>query len=93
MSDGFKEIQGPVVWSDLKSHCERKALYWVMNGLDLSIVFEAVVKDDAESVKKWLKDGLIKQATMADGETFEQSGSEFDFVIASPYVLAKLKVH
>lgn len=93
MTNDFNEIQGPVDWKALKPHCERKALYWVMQGLDLETVFEAVVKDNADKVKIWLKEDLLKQATLEDGDTFEKSDSRFHFVIASPYVLAKLEVH
>lgn len=83
------------LWSDLKPHAERDAIFVVSLDLDLVDVGTAVMNDDLGSVQKWLAEAQLVRPNPPQLEAWDRTATEksFTFVIVAPYVLIQELAH
>ncbi len=90
-AEKLAKYQGEVDWSYLRPHYERECLYFVDPQLEMSLVGEAMAKDDATAIERWLKAGdLVKIEAI---HAFQWEGGElvFEALVVSPFVLCRPK--
>ena len=76
------------LWSDLKAHLERHAVFLVHGDLDLREVSEKVAADDAKAIALWIEENLISRPTPQQTDAWDETPSRtFRFAIVQPYVL------
>lgn len=74
-------------WSIIEPHLKRDAVVVVDQDLDLIAVAKAVVLDEAETMKSWMKDGLVSKPSEAQKSLWKDSSKKFIFLILQPFVL------
>ncbi len=96
MSDLREKLQTEVDqcdWSMLRPHHNRGAVFLLEDPVSLLDAAVAVATDDAEKVKKWQQNNIIRQPNNDETESWEKNDLRkfADFIIIQPYVLIKLK--
>lgn len=98
MSDDLRDklkaeiMQG--LWADLKPHAERGAVILVSEDLDLVEVGEKVVRDEAESIQKWINEAQLLKPSNDQLKGWDAIESKsFRFLIVRPYVLIQEQAH
>lgn len=78
------------LWSDLRPHAEREALFLVAQDLDLIAVGSSIVSDDTKALGQWIQQGLITRPSKEQVQAWDQAPDKsFHFLITQPYVLAQ----
>ena len=82
------------VWSDLKDHAERGALFSLSVELDLVEVGFSVARDEAEVVSGLISANKITRPTMEQMESWNQNPTQtFRSLIVAPFVLIQTVGH
>lgn len=96
-SDNRKKIESEIMtalWLDLKDHGERNAIFLVNQDLDLALVGEKVMTDEASTVAAWINDGSLTRPTPQQMATWaSESGKTFRFIILAPHILIQEQSH
>lgn len=87
----FKEEQGPVFWKDLAAHHAKGVLYLVHPKLELSYVLEIFATDQVNQVKIWLDNNELYKPSDQIIKNFIKDNTALSFVIAEPFIIAKIK--
>ncbi len=79
-------------WSMLSIHQKREAIILIDGSIELLDAGVALATDDAESVKIWQKDDLIRRPTESEISQWEKDPhNKFaKFLIIQPFVLIQL---
>lgn len=80
---------GEVVWSYLKPHYENGVLFFVDPELMLEVVGAAFSHNDSKQVEAWLKSGELVKITKLHTAQWEDSTTEFEALVVSPFVLCR----
>jgi len=86
-SEKLEKFLGEVTWEYLKPHYERDCLLFVDEGLELTVVGEAMASDDSEQVKKWFKSGELVKIEAIHAFQWEGGKTLFQALVISPFVL------
>jgi len=88
-----KEIQ-EIDWFSLKDHFKRDALFIISQKVDLTVVAEAMSKDQSAVIKAWLGSEDIRRPKEEEVEHWAKDEYKklANYLIVQPYVLAKLIV-
>lgn len=90
----LKESVEKAHWPLLRPHFERGALFLLSKDLELPLVGLAMAQDEIGQVREWLNlNQLIRMnddlAMEFDHSDTEENTPSFEFLIISPYVIAK----
>jgi hypothetical protein len=91
--DKLAKYLGEVNWGYLRPHFERDCLYFVDPSLEMTAVGAAMAEDDSEAVKGWLKSGDLVKIEALHAQQWEEddeSGTLFEALVVSPFVLCRL---
>ena len=90
-TDGEKlaKFMGKVDWSYLKPHYERGSLFFVDTAVEMTEVGEAMAKDDADAVKRWMLSGDLVKIEGIHAFQWEDSKTQFEALVISPFVLCR----
>lgn len=80
---------GRLAWFELQRHFARGVVIRVAGDLDLVEAAARVVEDDRAVVGRWLGEGRLAQATLADARRWERDQASFWAVVAAPWVLVQ----
>lgn len=83
------KFMGEVGWGYLKPHFERDCLFFVDPELEMTVVGEAMAKDDSEAVQGWLKTGELVKIEGLHAFQWEGSDTQFEALVISPFVLCR----
>ncbi len=86
----LSELKGTVLFSDLKAHLERDALFIVSQELDLVECGLAVANDDVAAVGAWIKESQLRKPTPAEREAWPRDTSRrWVAIVVQPFVLVQ----
>jgi len=88
-SDKLEKYTGTVDWQYLKPHFKSGALLYVDPTLSLVEVGRAFTDDDTEAVANWRGSGDIVVPSDLHANFWEESGTTFNALVVSPFVLAQ----
>lgn len=88
-SEKLEKFKGEVDWSYLKPHFERDCLFFVDPSLEMTVVGEAMAKDDSAAVKGWMKTGDLVKIGGLHAFQWEDGQTEFEALVISPFVLCR----
>jgi hypothetical protein len=80
---------GRLAWLELQRHFARGVVIRVAGDLDLVEAAARVVEDDKAVVRRWLGEGRLAHATLADARRWERDQVAFWAVVAAPWVLVQ----
>ncbi|GHC49980.1 DUF2288 family protein [Roseibacillus persicicus] len=83
------KFKGEVDWTYLKPHFERDCLFFVDPEVDMTVVGQAMAKDDSEAVKGWLKTGDLVKIEGLHAFQWEGTDTQFEALVISPFVLCR----
>lgn len=84
------EHLGPVLYSDLKAHLLRDAVFVVRAPLAILDAARALSRDDTAAVKRWLEDGSLRRPTESEKEAWAATPDRtFIAVPVQPFVLVQ----
>jgi len=76
------------LWTDLKDHAQRNAVFILSTELDLLEAAQKMIEDDAVTVAKYVQTGRIARPTPELMKLWDASKHKsFRFVIIQPYVM------
>ena len=86
----LERTMGRVLYSDLRAHLVRGALFLVSPAASLLDCAIAVASDDVTKVQAMLTDGTLRRPTEAESEAWNADLEHpFESIVVQPYVLAK----
>lgn len=88
-SEKLAKFMGEVDWSYLKPHFERDCLFFVDPELEMTVVGEAMAKDDSALVKGWLRSGELVKIEGIHAFQWEGTEMQFEALVISPFVLCR----
>ena len=80
---------GVIGWRDLERHFARGAILVLAEELDIVVVGQAIVRDEAASVERWTTEGKLRRATMEDAAQWHATGERFRALVVAPWVLVQ----
>ncbi|MCB0421017.1 MAG: DUF2288 family protein [Bdellovibrionales bacterium] len=94
MSDEVREkIKSEILeveWEPLAEHHQREAVVVVSESLNLIDVAEAVIQDDVDQLKGWLKSVMVYKPAPDQVTQWSATHQKFLCVIVQPYVLVQI---
>ena len=72
-----------------KPHYERGSLFFVDTAVEMTEVGEAMAKDDADAVKRWMLSGDLVKIEGIHAFQWEDSKTQFEALVISPFVLCR----
>jgi hypothetical protein len=85
----LEKYTGTVDWKYLRPHYQSGVLYFVDPSLVLAEVGAAFSEDGRQRVEAWLKAGDIVKIAELHAEQWQKSGTEFEALVVSPFVLCR----
>jgi len=86
-AEKIAKYTGVVDWTYVQPHFESGALIWADPALSLQEVAEALVKDETETVKKWLKQGDFIRPSDLHAAQWSKGDWWFRAVVVAPFVI------
>ncbi len=83
------KYKGVVSWDYLSGPQKNGVLYFVGPGLALEEVGLAVVRDESDQVKAWLKSGDLVLLEAIHATQWQGSDQEFEALVVSPFVFCR----
>ncbi len=80
---------GHVPWSYLAPHALTGSLYFVDPTLKLEDIGAAISANQTDRVQAWLKNGDLVQIEALHATQWKNSGTEFEALVVSPFVLCR----
>lgn len=90
MEERLEKYSGITDWSYLRAACMYEVLYYVDASLDLKMVANTFMEDNASLIKEWVKKGDIVKLEKLHLDHFdEEKEKKFEATVVSPFVLCK----
>lgn len=90
LREELERAVGPVLFSDLRAHLVRDAVFLVAPEASLAACALAIATDDVAEVKRLLTTGTLRKPTAEEREMWANSpGRRWDAVVVQPYVLVQ----
>ena len=84
----LEETSGMVMYSDLKAHLERDAVFVVAPALSLIECAVAVAMDDVDVVQGWIEGGALRKPSRKERERWPKDEEQrWRAVVVQPFVL------
>lgn len=80
---------GRIAWEELARHFARGVVIRIDRGLDLVVVAQAILNDDAAQVGQWQSTGALGRASDDDARRWNAENSEFWAVVIAPWVIVQ----
>jgi hypothetical protein len=87
--DKLAQYKGEVGWSYLRPHYEHGTLYYVDPELPLETVGAAFSENRTADVAAWLKSGDLVKIEALHVFQWEDSDTQFEALVVSPFVLCR----
>lgn len=78
-----------IAWSGLLRHFARGVVIHVSAELDLIEVAVCMVRDDKDTLQRWLSDGVMRRASDDDARDWTLREPQFWCVVTAPWVLVQ----
>ncbi|MDH5300374.1 MAG: DUF2288 domain-containing protein [Gammaproteobacteria bacterium] len=85
----LNEQTAKIGWKELERHFARGVLVKVAAELDLVVVGEAMVRDDAKQLGVWASAGKVVRASEEDARRWVDNDTVFWAVVVAPWVLVQ----
>ena len=76
-------------WVDLEKHFARGVVFKVAKGTDILDVAIVMSRDDKDTLKKWIDDGIVSGAEIEDAKKWHESSASLWTVVVVPWVLVQ----
>ena len=90
-SEKLNQETAKIPWEELQRLFAMGMVLVVAQELDLVTVGSAFIDDQAEKVKPWLEDGLVRKATDDDARDWFENKTSVWALAAAPWVLVQDK--
>ncbi len=89
VDEKLEKYTGTVGWGYLMPHFLSGVLFFVDPSLPLTEVGRAFTENRKDRVEAWLKCGDLVKISNLHAEQWEKSGTEFEALVVSPFVLCR----
>ncbi len=90
MEERLEKYSGETDWEYLRAACMYEVLYFVDASLDLKLVANAFLTDEADKIAAWIKAGDVVKLEQLHLNHFDQDRTKkFEATVVSPFVLCK----
>lgn len=90
LRDQLARSEGPVLYSDLRAHLTRDAVFVVASGVSLADCAVAIATDDVAQVKGLLESGMLRKPTAEERASWPETPERtWQAVVVQPYVLVQ----
>ena len=76
-------------WVDLEKHFARGVVFKVAIGTDILDVAIVMSRDDKDTLKQWIDEGIVAGAEIDDAKKWHESSASLWTVVIAPWVLVQ----
>lgn len=76
-------------WIDLQKHFARGVVFKVAKGTDILDVAIVMSRDDKDTLKNWIDDGMVAGAEIEDAKKWFEADASLWTVVVAPWVLVQ----
>jgi hypothetical protein len=76
-------------WSEIQRFFAKGQVFVVASKLDLIDTAAKMINDEKSSIKEWLEQGLILQATINDAKRWNENDPDLWAVVVAPWILVQ----